>query len=88
MFLDTHNYNPKHEGSETVAELSLVWEGSSPIGHTNFSQPEYKILRMVARSDITNYNRMAHSRKLGEFLSLHHQPDVFFPSWKLQLAIC
>ena len=45
-----------------MAELSLVWDGPHPIGQTNLSQPEYRILHILPRQEITNYN----TRKLGQ----------------------
>ena len=50
-----------------MEEILLTWDSPSPIGYTNLSQPEYKIVRLVAREQTTNYNSMAvsHSRKLG-----------------------
>ena len=45
-----------------MSELSLLWDGPNPIGQTNLSQPEYRILRIMPRQEITNYN----TRKLGK----------------------
>ena len=49
-----------------MAELSLVWDGPHPIGQTNLSQPEYQILQLVAREQVTHYNQRVNSRKLGQ----------------------
>ena len=45
----------------------MTWDGPTPIGYTNLSQPEYKIVQLFHRAQTTNYNRVAdsHSRKLG-----------------------
>ena len=57
-----------------MEEILLTWDGPSPIGYTNLSQPEYKIVRLLPREQTTNYRMDAspsHSRKLvGNYSSL------------------
>ena len=50
-----------------MGEIHLTWDGPTPIDYTDLSQPEYKIVRLVAREQTTSYNSAAnsHSRKLG-----------------------
>ena len=57
-----------------MSELSLLWDGPNPIGQTNLSQPEYRILRIMPRQEITNYN----TRKLGKSGVWTLSPGVHF----------
>ena len=42
-------------GSEPSSEITLEWDSLSPIGHNDFSQPEYRVLSINPRHQITKY---------------------------------
>ena len=57
-----------------MEEIRLTWDGPAPIGYTNLSQPEYKIVGLFHRKQTMNYNNrldQRHARKLvGNYSSL------------------